>query len=161
MSKITLDNATITESTIGDHINYTKREIVGYDPTYCNAWDERGNCIGTGGGDPIYGNVPYKTSAKINGTITATVTNVKINGKSPIVVGDKTNESDSYTIPTGGTYTSGSHTGVTTGSVTVGNAKNVYVNGKSVAIGGSTVTTHAGTSATIRDGLSSSVNIGG
>ncbi|OXS74466.1 hypothetical protein B1B04_09215 [Lysinibacillus sp. KCTC 33748] len=80
-------------------------------------------------------------------------------GKAPIVQGDKTTENDSYSLPSGGVYVSGSHTNAQ-GSVTVGNSNNVFINGKSVATDNSTVTTHAGTSSKINGGASSTVTIG-
>lgn len=160
MAKIALDGATIAQSTASDHINYTVNEITGYTPRYCNSWDDDGDCDGWGGGDPIREDVPYKTSARINGTVASTNTTVKFNGKAPILAGDKTKESDAYTLPSGGKYVSGQHTNAA-GSITVENTKNVFVGGKLVAIGGASVTTHAGTSSTINGGLSTTVNIGG
>ncbi|MGG0667639.1 hypothetical protein ABE073_03830 [Lederbergia citrisecunda] len=160
MAKIALSGATIAESTVSDHITYQKYEIVGYGQPPCVSWDEDGYCSDYGSPPPIYDWVRYTTSAKISGSVAATVQNVKIEGKAPIVVGDKTRENDSYTLPSGGVYVSGQHTGAA-GSVTVGNANNVYVNGKLVALNGASVNTHAGTNTTINGGASTTVNIGG
>lgn len=160
MAKIALNNANINQAVAPNHINYRKWEYSGSNnPTYPIAWDTNGNPIAWGGGDPIYRWNSYQTFANINGTVKATVTNVKIQGSAPIVVGDSTTESDSYTIPSGGEYVSGSHAGAT-GKVTVGNSRNVFANGKSIAIGGSALNTHAGVPSTIKDGLSTTVNIG-
>jgi len=158
MAKIALSGATISQTSASNHINYTVNEIVGYTPEYCNGWDDDGYCNSWGGGNPIRQDVPYTTSATINGTIAATVTNVKIQGKSPIVVGDKTTETDTYSLPSGGKYVSGAHSSAS-GSVIVGNTKNVFVNGKLAVLSGGSVTTHAGTSSTVSGGLSTTVNI--
>jgi len=160
MAKIALAGATIAQSTASGHITYQKWEIVGYGDPPCISWDEDGNCDGYGSPPPKYDWVRYTTDARINGTVKASVTNVAIQGKAPIVMGDSTTENDSYTLPSGGVYVSGQHTGAT-GSVTAGNSKNVYANGKLIAISGAAVQTHAGTSSTINGGVSSSVDIGG
>lgn len=159
MAKIALDGSNINQTTASGHIRYEMYEQTGTSPTFCNRWDEDDNCIGWGGGNPIYSWVSYTTSAKVDGTAVGNVSNVRIEGKAPIVQGDKTKESDSYTLPSGGRYISGNHTNVS-GSVTSGNSSNVYVNGKSVAIIGSNVSTHASTSTTIKDNGSTTVNIG-
>lgn len=134
-------------------------ERTGTTPTYCNSWDSEGNCNGWGGGNPIYEWVRYTTSARVDGVAVGSVSNVRIEGKPPIVQGDKTKENDTYTLPSGGRYVSGQHTNAS-GSISSGNNKNVFINGKSVAIIGGSVQTHASTSATIRDNGSSTVNIG-
>lgn len=159
MAKIALDGATITQTSSSGHITYRSYDYIRESAPYCTRWDEDGDCTSTTT-DPIYEWVNHTTSANINGTVTPTVTNVKINGKAPIVLGDKTKETDTYSLPSGGVYVSGQHTNAA-GTVTVGNAKNVFINGKLVAIANAAVTTHAGTSSTIKDGLSTTVNIGG
>ena len=159
MAKIALDGATMAQSTIPNHISYRKWEQTGTSPPYCSGGYIDGVCQGWSGGDPIYDWVYYQTNAIVNGTVTASVTNVKVNGKSPIVVGDKTKESDTYSLPSGGVYVSGQHTNVA-GSVTVGNNKNVFINGKLAVLNGAQVTTHAGTNTTINGGVSTTVDIG-
>ena len=151
MAKIALNNATIANVTASNHIQYRRYEQVG---TGGGGVDSEGNSIPT---YPIYGYVYYSASATVKGNAVATVTNVKIEGKSPIVQGDKTTESDSYSIS--GEYVSGAHTNAQ-GSVTSGNSSNVFINGKRVAISGSSVSTHSGNSSTINGGVSSTVNIG-
>lgn len=158
MANIALKDATIADSTANDHITYSVEEYQGQTPEYCIAWNQFGQCINYDS-DPIYRPVDKKTSATIKGKAVSTVTNVTIQGKAPIVQGDKTTENDSYNLPSGGTYVSGSHTNAQ-GTVTIGNSRNVFINGKSVAIDGSTVTTHAGTSSKINGGVSSTVTIG-
>lgn len=153
MAKIALADSTISETTASNHIKYEKYEQVG---TGGGGNDAYGNPIPP---YPIYDWVKYDTSATVKGKAVATVTNVNINGKAPVVMGDRTTEEDTYTLPSGGSYVSGAHTSGQ-GSVTVGNSRNVFINGKSVAINGSRVTTHAGGSSTINGGLSSTVNIG-
>lgn len=158
MAKIALKDATIADSTAPDHITYSVEEYQGQTPEYCVAWNEFGQCIRYDS-DPIYAPVNKTTTATIKGKAVSTVTNVTIQGKAPIVQGDKTTENDTYSIPSGGSYVSGSHTNAQ-GSVTVGNSYNVFINGKSVAIENSTVTTHASTSSKINGGVSSTVTIG-
>ena len=145
MAKIALEAATVTDSIAQNHIYYQW-----WNP-YLYGYDQYGN--------PIGGWVYDYTHATIKGVAKSTVTNVKINGKSPIVVGDKTTENDSYTIPNNGSYLSGSHSNAQ-GSINVGNAKNVKANGKLIVLNGATISTHAGTSATINGGVSTTVNIG-
>lgn len=159
MAKITLEGAQIADSTVSNHIAYTKREQTGTGGGQCTAWDEYGMCIAYAPTYPIYDDIEYKTSAIVKGTAKSTVTNVSIEGKAPIINGDKTQENDNYTIPSGGTYKSGAHTNAQ-GSITSGNSNNVYCNGKLIAIEGSTVKTHANTNTTIK-GTSSTVTIGG
>lgn len=154
MAKIALNGATISQSTASGHINYNNYEVVG---TGGGGTDSQGNSIPT---YPIYGWVARTTSANINGTVDADVTNVFIQGKNPIVNGDNTIETDSYSIPSSGVYTGGAHTNSTNGKVTSGNTKNVFVNGKSVSVEGSTISTHAGNSSSIINGFSSTVFIG-
>lgn len=159
MANAALDGSNINQSTASGHITYEIRERTGTSPTYCNSWDDEGNCVGWGGGDAIYEWVRYTTSSRVDGIAVGSVSNVKIEGKAPIVAGDKTKEDDSYTLPSGGRYVSGNHTGAQ-GSVTSGNNSNVFINGKSAAIIGSPIRTHASTSTTIKDNGSSTVNIG-
>ncbi|MFJ3387492.1 hypothetical protein [Lysinibacillus sp. NPDC086135] len=158
MANIALQDATIAESTANDHITYSIEEYQGKTPDYCVTWNQFGQCIDWDS-KPIYKDVNKQTSATVKGKAVSTVTNVTIQGKAPIVQGDKTTENDTYNIPSGGTYVSGSHNNAQ-GTVTVGNSRNVFINGKSVAIDGSTVTTHAGTSSKINGGTSSTVTIG-
>lgn len=153
MAKIGLEGSATNDTIASNHINYRKYEQTGSYPNY----DQWGNYIGS---TPTYGYNNYQTNATVKGVAKSTVTNVKINGKSPIVVGDRITENDSYSLPSGGEYVSGAHTN-TQGTVTVGNTKNVKANGKLIAVGGSSsVTTHASGTAQLSTGLSTTVNIG-
>lgn len=144
MAKVALNDSNISQSTISNHIYYRRWEQTGTD------WE----------GYPTYGYRYYYTSAIINGATESSVSNVMIEGKRPVVQGDNTIENDSYSLPSGGEYVSGSHNNVRNGRVNSGNNKNVFINGKSVAIIGSNVQTHANTNTTIRDNGSTTVNIG-
>lgn len=156
MAEIALDGATIAESTASNHITYKVWELTGYTPTY-PIYDSEGNQTGTGGGNPIYDWVFYGNgSATISGTCKKSVTNVLIEGKSPIVKGDSTSENDATSASV---YVSGKHTNAT-GSVTGANSNNVFANGKLISIKGSTTKTHANTNSTINGGVSTSVVIG-
>ena len=162
MALIALNDAKINQSTSSGHIKTERYIQTGTGGGYCNARDEDGNCTSYAPTYPIFNWVGgYSTSAKIDGTCTASSTQVFIQGKNPVLKGDKTKESDTYQLGSSERYASGQHTNVTTGSVTGGNSNNVYVGGKLIAIAGSTITTHAGTSTTIGStGLSSTVYIG-
>lgn len=160
MAKIALDGANIVQVSIPNHIQYRKWEYQYTNPSYCNGWDSNGNCVSWAGGNAVYDWNYYYTSAQVNGKCKAATTNVLIEGKSPILQSDSVTENDTYTIPSGGSYVSGAHTNAV-GSVSVGNANNVFINGKSVAINGSATKTHASTNTTISTtGVSSTVNIG-
>lgn len=144
MPKVALNDATIADTTASGHISYERYEPIGYDSE----------------GNPYYGWVGgYTTSATVKGKCIASSSRVFINGKNPILQGDRTSEDDQYSIPSG-RYAGGAHTNAT-GSVTAGNTKNVFVGGKLIATEGSRVNTHAGSSTTVNGGVSSNVNIGG
>lgn len=157
--KIVLDGAALSPSTISNHITYRSYDYKGQGASYCNRWNELGECIGTTS-DPIYEWTNHTTSAVVNGTVKSSVTNVKIEGKSPVVLGSSTSETDSYSLPSGGVYVSGQHTNSTSGAVTKGNASNVYVNGKLLATSDASIVNHGGVGASVSSGFSSSVNIG-
>lgn len=158
MAKVSLNNDEIASSTATDHIKYKKWEYQYTTPTYCNAYDNNGNCISWGGGDEVYDWNYYYADATITGKINSTTSNVYVNGKHPIVKGDTTTEKDTYTLPSGGQYVSGSHDSAD-GSVVSGNSNAVYVNGKSMCMIGSNVKTHAGTDTKISSTGSANVYI--
>lgn len=161
MAQVALDNATIANSTASNHITYRKWEQVGTTSVYCETYDTDGTtCLSYAGGDPIYGWVTYTTNATVTGVVDSSVTNVRINGVAPIINGDNTIETDTYSIPSG-EYVSGAHSNSTSGSVTSGNGNNVFFNGVSASVIGSTITTHASTNSTINGGGSTNVFIGG
>lgn len=143
MPKVALNDATIADTTAGGHISYERYEQTGTDS---EGWPTHGWVGG------------YTTSATVKGKCIASSNRVFINGKNAVLQGDRTSEDDQYSIPDG-RYSGGAHSGAS-GSVNVGNSKNVFIGGKSVAVEGSRVNTHAGTSTTINGGGSSNVNIG-
>lgn len=147
MAGIALEGATTADVTAGNHIEY-------------RAWEYKGDLPdGNGGWTPDYGWNYYNTNATVKGVSGSTAANVYINGKKPVLSGDRTTENDSYSIPSpSGEYVSGAHTNAS-GTVTSGNSRSVYINGKLVAVNGSSVSTHAGVNTTINQG-SSNVNIG-
>lgn len=159
MARVALDGTTFQQSVASNHIQYRVWTYQYTTPTYCNGWDEDGNCNSWGGGVAVWDWEYYWTSARINGTAKASVSNVRVQGQRPIVNGDSTTETDSYTIPSG-EYYSGAHSNVA-GSVTSGNSRSVFINGKSVAVNGSNVRTHANTNTPLTtSGTSSTVHIG-
>lgn len=158
MPKIALNNDNIAISTATNHIRYKKWEYQYTTPTYCSAYDKDGNCISWGGGTEVYDWNYYYTDATITGKVNSSVNNVYINGKPLIVKGDATTEKDTYNIPSGGQYVSGSHD-IANGSITSGNSSRVYANGKLVCTIGSNVNTHAGTNTTISSPGSTNVYI--
>ena len=106
--------------------------------------DSEGNYLG---GDYV----GSSTSATVSGSIQRTSGTVYANGKLVCVKGNNTNESDSYSLPSGHIYVSGSHSGVTNGRIT-GSSSSVYISGVLVARKGDSVTNHAGTGTTINSG---------
>ncbi|WP_148039131.1 hypothetical protein [Brevibacillus gelatini] len=92
----------------------------------------------------------------IHGTVVASSPNVFVNGKPISRVNDNVTETETPQVP--GEPVS-NHTGGT-GTVTIGNNKNVYSGGQLVATVGSTVKTHSTPTTTIADG-SNNVFIGG
>ncbi|MGE7092058.1 PAAR domain-containing protein [Lysinibacillus sp. NPDC048646] len=91
-------------------------------------------------------------SATIEGQINEGSSNVFVNGKEAVYSGAKTSEKDTYSVPSGWSYDSGSHTSAT-GSVT-GGSSTVFVNGKPLARKSDKVTTHGGSTPTISEGSS-------
>jgi hypothetical protein len=140
MAKVAKDNATIASTVKSSHITY------------------KYNTTNSTGGTTVHNS---STSATITGTCNASTAGVFVNGINPVLMGDQTTEDDTAGSMNSGAYDiQNEHTGAL-GSVTNGNASNVFVGGKSVSIEGSTVTTHASTSSQIDGGGSSNVFIGG
>jgi len=144
-------DSTIQQSTKVNHVRYVEQYIAGYDPV---------------GGFPYFGFATWYSNALINGTVTSGSNNVFVNGKAVACVDSQTSENwtaDPMPYPHYGGWiievtpgTSGSGTG----TVSIGNPNNVFVNGKSVATIRSQVTTHLGSNTMIDIG-SSNVFIGG
>lgn len=149
MPAVARNGSTIAPTTVSGHVPIRR-----WVASYCNRWDDNGNCIGWGGGYYDYST----TSATINGTINKPTGNVYVNGQPVAVQGDPTRETETYSVPSGWEVYGHHTTGV--GQVTAGNNRNVFVNGSPVAIVGSTVRTHAGNNTTVRDG-SPNVSVGG
>lgn len=97
-------------------------------------------------------------SATIDGKVSQSSGSVYVNGVRMTVSGATTNETETHNIPSGWEAYDQHYSG--SGKVTSGNNKNVFVNGVSVAMVGSTVRTHAGNSTTVSSG-SPNVFIGG
>lgn len=148
MASVAFHGSAINSVTASGHVPIRK-----WVPSYCNEWDEEGNCIGWGGGYYNYSTA----SATINGTVNQTSGNVYVNGKRVARNGSSTTETDSDNIPSGWSKYGGDNGG--TGSVTSGNNRRVYANGSSIAVAGSSVRTHASVSTSIKNG-SNNVHIG-
>lgn len=146
MPKVALEGTKTNRSVANDHIYYRRWAYQYTDPV---------------SGNDVYDWNYYYTHANIDGECKSSVSNVRIQGKSPVVQGDTTVERDSYTLPSNSEYLSGNHTSAT-GSITSGNSNRVYINGKLVSVQGSNVRTHANTNTNIsNNGVSTTVNVGG
>lgn len=119
----------------------------------CKYWDEESGCSGG------YDYPTRSSSIRINGTLKGDSTKVYIGSKKVSVNGGGTTESDSWSQPSD--YYSGVNLhSSSSGTISSGNSKGVYISGKLIAVKGSTVNTHEGVNTTIAEG-SSKVFIGG
>lgn len=93
----------------------------------------------------------------MTGTVQAsTDKGVFIQGKNPVLVGDSTTESETYSLGSDERYLSGQHSGANAkGTVTTGNSKNVYIGGRLVCNDPTSVRTHAVAVTTISGGSES------
>lgn len=150
---VALDGAVINESTASGHISYKYKESY---TDSCKYTDSEGRCVsGTSTRERS-----ATASAKITGTVKATlVSNVFVNGKKVIVVGDRSTEKDQAIGMRSGAYDIRNRHTNANGSVVVGNSKNVFANGKSIAIKSSQIKTHANTTTTFKSGFSQNVII--
>lgn len=165
---VAYNGSTVAQSTKSGHVTYEIWNWQVVRPGYCADYDEHGYC--TDYREPVYDWV-YGGTGNTNALITTSPvtssSNVYVNGRPIATEGNQMSESwvanppvpsststTQYRNPTPGTSGSG------TGSITQGNSRNVYANGKSVADLNSTVTTHLGTNPKITSG-SSNVYIGG
>ena len=139
-------NGSKTNDVVTNDISYRQ-----WNPCKTRVCDDKGNCWCVGGWDSYSGG-----SSTISGTVVATSSNVFINGKSIAKQGDDVTETER---PNVNGEPIANHTGGT-GKVTIGNSRNVYSGGQSVAIVGSQVKTHSTPYTTVKDG-SSNVFIGG
>lgn len=148
MPAVARNGSTIVPTTVSGHVPIRR-----WVASYCNSWDDDGNCIGWGGGYYDYSTA----SATINGTINNPTGNVYVNGQPIATQGNPTRETETHSIPSGWEAYNQHYSG--TGQVTSGNNKSVFVNGVSVVVVGSIVRTHTNNT-TVRDG-SPNVFIGG
>lgn len=150
MAAIALHGHRTDQSTKSGHVTY---DIYRYED------DPRG-------GDWYYSS-SGSTGALITGTISSSSGSVFVNGTPICTVGDAVNETwgASPPVPSNSSYTEYRNvipgtSGSDQGKITKGNAANVYMNGKLIAVQGSTVTTCLGTTTKISGG-NSTVMIGG
>lgn len=152
MPGVALNNASIQETSKSNHVSYVERYKSG---EICTSWDDDGYCTNW---EDVYSTTTHYTNAKITGKVSSPNNKFFVNGVPMACVGDATHEqwiADPSPSPkNGGTiisiYPGTSDSGQ--GSIASGNSKNVYLNGKLIAVQGSTVNTLLGTSSTITEG---------
>lgn len=149
MASMSKHGSKIAQSTAPGHV-----QIRRWVESYCNSWDEEGNCNGYGGGYYDYSTA----SATINGVADKPSGNVYVNGVPVAVQNTPTKETEVHSIHSGWEAYGQHYNG--TGKIMSGNNNNVYANNISIAIVGSQVRTHAGNNTTISTG-SNNVFIGG
>lgn len=97
------------------------------------------------------------SDAKVNGTIKRASGTVYINNKLACSKSDSTTETDTYTLPSGWSYDGGQHTNAS-GTIS-GGSSTVFINNSPLARVDDSITTHANTNTTIKDG-STNVYVG-
>lgn len=154
MAYIALNNAAVQDSTKSNHVSYVERYKSG---ERCTNRDQDGHCTNW---EDVYSNATHNSNAKITGKVSSPSNKMFVNGVPVACMGDPTQE-QWVADPTPYAHNGGSiisispgTSGSGQGSITTGNSKKVYLNGKLVAVQGSTVTTHLGTSTTISEGNS-------
>lgn len=153
MAEVATKGNKITKGTAPNHISVKKSNSpsceAGYmaDGEWYSGYWQNGVCYGVLKPQPDSND---KISANIEGEINDGSSNVFIEGKAVAFNGSKTNEKDSYSLPSGWSYVSGSHSSAN-GSVTKGSTT-VFANGKAIARKGDEVTTHANSKTTINEG---------
>lgn len=159
MPGVAVNGSTIAESIKPDHVSYDVYEWRQIGGGYCREYDpETGECIDYV--PPIYDWVYSRTEtrgARITGTVVAS-SKMKIGGVSVATVGDRTNETwEAYPPVPDDTPTTKirnirpGRSGSGQGTITSGSSK-MKLDGKAVALIGSEVTTHLGTTTTINSG---------
>ncbi|MCM3341722.1 hypothetical protein M3650_24625 [Paenibacillus sp. MER TA 81-3] len=148
MAGVAYYGASIASTAASNHIR-----IKYWHPRRCSGGWIDGVCQGWTEGYYQYDSI----DATINGAVNGGSSNVFVNGMGVARQGDSTAETETYSIPSGWDLEHSDGGGA--GSITIGNSKSVFVNGSPIAVTGSTVSTHAGVSTTIKDG-SSNVFIG-
>ncbi|MCY9517211.1 hypothetical protein [Paenibacillus apiarius] len=148
MAAIALHGHRTDQSTKSGHVTY---DIYRYEDDPRDGW---------------YYSSSGSTGALITGTISSSSGSVVVNGTSICTVGDAVNETwvASPPVPSHSSYTEYRNvipgtSGSGQGKITGGNTGNVYMNGKLIAVQGSAVTTHLGTTTKINGG-NSTVMIG-
>lgn len=154
MPGVSVKGNKITSSIASNHVKVSKPNepqcVAGYkDGQYYSGFWSGGVCYGL----EIPPSSPYdyqNIDATIEGTISEGASNVFVNGKEVAFAGAKTQEKDSYNVPSGWTYVSGAHSS-TNGFIGTGSV-GVFVNGKQLARKGDPVRTHANSTAFIQEG---------
>lgn len=153
MPGVALNNAPIQQVSKSNHVSYVEKYKVG---ETCVNQDQEGNCTRW---EDVFDTVTHYSNAKITGSVSSPNNKFFVNGVPVACVGDATqerweadptpapqlNEGVIISINPG---TSGSGRGQITG----GNTKNVYLNGKLIAVQGAAVKTHLDTPSTITQG---------
>lgn len=157
MPGVAVNGSEINESIKSGHVTY---EIWNYQwvRDRCISRDEDGFCTDW---EPVYDWVHTSngsTGARITGTVSVSSSKMKVEGVSVATVGDKTNERwEAYPpVPSGGGTTqirniSPGTSGTGQGEIKTGSNKG-KLQGKQIALIGSTVTTCLGTTTTIKTG---------
>ncbi|MDH6674231.1 putative Zn-binding protein involved in type VI secretion [Paenibacillus sp. LBL] len=146
MSLVACNGSNTNDSTATD-ITYQvyNPQKTWYDRT-CS--DSEGNTWDCGYWIPGYDD--YDGTSTVRGTVSASIANVYVNGKKIARQNDSVTETEQANVPGNAVNIRNADGG--TGRVSNGNSSRVYAGGVLVAVVGSSVTTHAGGSTTIKDG---------
>ncbi len=154
MAQVALNGTSINQSIKSDYISY---EYGVYDPCRYQGTDSEGNPTCS----PGYWWYSATSNAIINGSVSCN-NRVYANGISIAKAGDNVNETwtnSGFNTPnrniSPGSNGSGSGT-----IASNANSSNVYINGRLVAVRGSTVNTHLSTNTTLNTPTASRINIG-
>lgn len=154
MAGIAIDGSEVEGASKSGHITYDIEEYV---DEYCTNWDEYGNCTNWGGGYWESAG-SGSTSARLSPGVVSSNSHVYVEGKPVATVGDKVEEEwiADPSIPSNDSSTryvniKPSVSGSGQGAVSSGSSK-VSIKGKKVAMIGSSVTTHLGTTTKIATG---------
>lgn len=156
MPGVSVKGNRMSSSVASNHVKVSKPNEVQCVPGYIDGQYYSGSW--SGGicyGIEIRPSSPYDyqdIEATVGGTVHEGIANVFVNGLEVAFSGAKTQENDSYRLPSGWSYVSGAHSNMN-GSVSNGSTT-VFVNGKPLARKGDSVTTHANTTSSIQEGSS-------
>ncbi|MCR8641560.1 hypothetical protein NV379_02720 [Paenibacillus sp. N1-5-1-14] len=150
MAGAAYDGLPIAQSTSYGYISYTYKVWNPYNNPYDCGTDEHPRTCYRGGYDEYQDN----SNAIVNGTVKSSTSNVYINGRGAVTIGDSTIESwtNSGFTPIFVSASPGQN-GSGNGSVT-GGSSNVFVNGRQLATNGSSTSTCVNTTSTINGGSS-------